>query len=499
MQLSGAVISECYSQEKAELIVRFETAQGSFHLRANLSSAFTSLSFPKDFERARKNSVDLFPTIVGHRVTGIVQHQYDRSFVVTLSDNLSLLFKLHGNRSNIILYQRDQASELFRSNLEADRTLDTAQLNRTMDKSYEAFERHQANLPSLYFTFGKIPWLHVHQQGFATKNITQRWESINELFDLLDHPRYYLTRVEGKATFSLLPVGEIQQELHDPLLAATTFSQWYRSREGFDREYTRISTALRKRLAQSGEALQRAKFRLSSIESYDKFKVWADLLMANPHVLIDGNKVMVPNFYNNNQPEEIRVQPDLSVQKNASLYYAKSKKRLVEMKHLQSLIANKAEEFESLTLAVAALQEIKDIKSLRSFVAKHPLRAEIEETESLPFRETEFMGFRIMIGKNAQANDILLQRFGYKDDLWLHAKDVAGSHVLIKHQAGKVIPRAVIEHAAALAAWHSKRKTDTLCPVIVTPRKYVRKRKGDPAGMVVVEREKIVMVKPEDN
>lgn len=481
------------------MIVRFETTQGSFHLRANLSPAFTSLSFPKDFERARKNSVDLFPTIIGHRVTGIVQHQYDRSFVMTLSDDLSLLFKLHGNRSNIILYQNDQISDMFRNQLVADKGLKPAQLNRTMDKSYDTFERNQDKLPSLYFTFGKIPWLYLHQQSFDSKNIPQRWEAINQLFDLLDHPRYYLTRVEGMVTFSLLPVGEIQQELHDPLLAVTTFSQWYRSREGFDREYARISTVFRKRLAQGGDALGRAKFRLSSIESYDKFKVWADLLMANPHVSIDGNKVTVPNFYNNNEPEEIRVQPDLSLQKNASAYYAKSKKRLVERKHLESLIANKAEEFESLTRAVAELQEIKDIKSLRSFVAKHPLRAEIEETESLPFRETEFMGFRIMIGKNAQANDILLQRFGYKDDLWLHAKDVAGSHVLIKHQAGKVIPKAVIEHAAALAAWHSKRKTDTLCPVIVTPRKYVRKRKGDPAGMVVVEREKVVMVKPVGN
>jgi predicted ribosome quality control (RQC) complex YloA/Tae2 family protein len=48
-----------------------------------------------------------------------------------------------------------------------------------------------------------------------------------------------------------------------------------------------------------------------------------------------------------------------------------------------------------------------------------------------------------------------------------------------------------------LAAYHSKRKTDTLCPVAYTPKKYVRKRKGDPAGAVVVEREKVILVEPQ--
>jgi predicted ribosome quality control (RQC) complex YloA/Tae2 family protein len=114
----------------------------------------------------------------------------------------------------------------------------------------------------------------------------------------------------------------------------------------------------------------------------------------------------------------------------------------------------------------------------------------------LPYRESVYMGFRIWIGKDAVTNDELTTRFGSKEDLWLHAKDVAGSHVLIKHQAGKKFPKDVIERAAQLAAFYSKRKTDTLCPVAYTPRKYVRKRKGDPAGAVVVERESVILVEP---
>ena len=114
----------------------------------------------------------------------------------------------------------------------------------------------------------------------------------------------------------------------------------------------------------------------------------------------------------------------------------------------------------------------------------------------LPYHEFEFRGYRIWVGKNAQANDTLTSKYSHKEDLWLHAKDVSGSHVLIKHQSGKKFPKDVIEYAASLAAYNSKRRTESLCPVIVTPRKFVRKRKGDPAGAVVVDREEVVMVEP---
>lgn len=68
--------------------------------------------------------------------------------------------------------------------------------------------------------------------------------------------------------------------------------------------------------------------------------------------------------------------------------------------------------------------------------------------------------------------------------------------MVIKYQSGKKIPKDVIERAAQLAAYYSKRKTESLCPVAYTTKKYVRKRKGDPAGAVIVEREEVILVEP---
>jgi predicted ribosome quality control (RQC) complex YloA/Tae2 family protein len=495
-RLAGSVISECYSQEKAELIIRFEIKDGSFHLRANLSAACTCLSFPADFQRARKNSVDLFTEVIGHRVMGIEQHEHDRSFTLNLSHDLSLLFKLHGNRSNIMLYSGSVQTGLFRTGLSADRALQADKLNRAMDTSYEAFSRNQERLPAVYFTLGKVPWLYLNNQGFAGMDVAARWSALQAMLLQLENPRYYITLLEGKITFSLLPVGIIQREFSDPLLAVTEFSQRYRSLEGFDLAYSRLESWLRKKLVQTADAQERARTRLAALETYDKFRVWADILMANLHVVPEGDRIVLPNFYNSNLPEEIRIQKDVSLQKNAALFYGKSKKQQIEVGHLVALISQKEKELKVLHDDLEVLSKTTDVKGIRTLAARHPIRAEVEEAESVPYHETESMGFRILIGKNAQANDLLLQRFAYKDDLWLHAKDVAGSHVLIKHQAGKVIPKPVIERAAELAAWYSKRKTDTLCPVSVTPRKFVRKRKGDPAGAVVLERERVIMVEP---
>jgi predicted ribosome quality control (RQC) complex YloA/Tae2 family protein len=103
-------------------------------------------------------------------------------------------------------------------------------------------------------------------------------------------------------------------------------------------------------------------------------------------------------------------------------------------------------------------------------------------------------GFSIWIGKNARSNDKMLS-LAHKDDIWLHAKSVAGSHVIIRAQQ-KIPDKAVIEIAASFAAHQSKAKGSEWVPVIYTPKKYVRKAKNSPPGAVIVQKEQVVMVQP---
>ncbi|MFN7436966.1 MAG: NFACT RNA binding domain-containing protein, partial [Bacteroidota bacterium] len=173
-------------------------------------------------------------------------------------------------------------------------------------------------------------------------------------------------------------------------------------------------------------------------------------------------------------------------------FYRKSKNQQIEITKLRESITAKQKEIAALQKRIEEIEQTTDIRQLR----KENEKAKPKKVTPLPYREVEFKGFKIWIGKSAEANDELTLKHSFKEDLWLHAKDVGGSHVLVKHQANKPFPKDVIERAAALAAYYSKRKNETPCPVAVTAKKFVRKRKGDPVGAVVVEKEDVLLIEP---
>jgi predicted ribosome quality control (RQC) complex YloA/Tae2 family protein len=114
------------------------------------------------------------------------------------------------------------------------------------------------------------------------------------------------------------------------------------------------------------------------------------------------------------------------------------------------------------------------------------------------WRTVELDGFEILVGKGARDNDELTLRVARPRDLWLHAAGYAGSHVVVKLPEGvDDAPRAVIERAAELAAWHSKaREARGKIAVHLCRAGDVRKRRGAPAGQVELKRYETVRVYP---
>ena len=206
------------------------------------------------------------------------------------------------------------------------------------------------------------------------------------------------------------------------------------------------------------------------------------------------------DFYRN-QEITLKLKPELSPQKNAENFYRKAKNEKIEEQHLLDLAISREIEIQRLKDQKVDVAAIQTLKELRRYIKQQPTltggKERTSSAESGPlFKEVVVDSFRVLIGKNAKNNDLLTQKYAYKDDLWLHARDVTGSHVILKYQAGKPFPRHVIERAAELAAWHSKRRTDSLCPVTVTPKKFVRKPKGFADGRVLIEKEDVVLVVP---
>jgi predicted ribosome quality control (RQC) complex YloA/Tae2 family protein len=497
-KISGTVVSECFSQNKDELVIRLETHTKPFFIRASLQSEFCCLSFPEDYSRARKNSVDLFETLIGRRVQKITQFANERSFTIDFSENYSLLFKMHGNRANLVLFENGAAIALFRNHLTTDAEIKLPDLNRIIDWSYETFEANIQDLQKTYFTFGKPFWNFLARNGFDEKSVVEKWQAVQDMLSYLTKPTFYITVVENKLILSLFPDGEIQRQSKDPIEVINEFFIQYTRTFVFFQERGEILSKLKTKLHNSFNYLVKASDKKKEIEKDTHYKVWADVLMANLHEVKAGDeKISLSDFYNENKPIEIKLKKDLTPQKNAEVFYRKSKNQQIELQKLTESIGAKQKEILNLQEKLIAFEKISDLKSLRSFIDTSGLKAETSEKEKpLPYHEVEYNGFKIWIGKNAQHNDTLTLKHTFKEDLWLHAKDVPGSHVVIKYQSDKKFPKDVIERAAQLAAYNSKRKSESLCPVAFTTKKYVRKRKGDPAGTVVVEREEVILVEP---
>lgn len=496
--LLGTVVSECFSQNKDELVIRFETHNGSFYVKTNLSPQLSTLSFPREFHRARKNSVDLFPELIGHHVTSIQQSENERSFILHLTEEKAVLFKMHGNRSNILLFKAHELIDSFRKNLDANTTLEN--LDRDIDWSFDTFMRHLNNLPALYFTFGKPIWRYVESLGFLSMTPEQRWKTILDVRARLEKPEYYISRLQEKVALMLVPYGEILKSVRDPVVAANEFYHTFTQTNTLDREKIALIQLIDTRLKAGTNYIEKNASKLAEIESDNSYRVWADLIMANLHAIQSNSKtVVLENFYDDNKPVAIKLKPESSPQKTAETFYRKAKNQQIEIDQLRQSINAKKNELQHLTTQKQLVGQSNDITTIRSIAQQLKPVLKEKQAAPLPYHEFIFNGFKIWVGKSAEANDILTLKLGFKEDLWLHAKDVAGSHVLIKYQSGKKFPKDVIERAAELAAYNSKRKTETLAPVIFTPKKYVRKRKGDPAGMVVVEREDVIMVVPRLN
>jgi predicted ribosome quality control (RQC) complex YloA/Tae2 family protein len=528
-KITGFTVVSCFSQNKEELIIELNNSKESFFIKASLQPSFCCLSFPSGFSRAKKNSIDLFNDILIKKVIGIRQFENERSFALELEDHFLLLFKMHGNQSNMVLFQNKKVISIFRNQFQNDYEINLSDLDKTIDWSKDIFlntienlsqtpspgscphepasalvvreDTHHGrnnigNLSTIYFTLGKEVNKYLEERFQGQKENEAKWVVFQETIKQLENPKYYIQEKDGELSLSLLPTGKIEAEFTNPIEAINEFFYKHTTSQTFLTEKAKALRELKDQLKGRVSYLDKNQQKVNELQNDQHYQLWADLIMANMHLIKQGTeKIQLENFYTG-KPEEIKLKKEFNAQRNAEVFYRKAKNQQIEIDKLNESIQAKEKEIEKLKLSIAYVEQAEDLKSLRQHIKAEPVKPKNSNLKALPYHTFEFKGYQIWVGKNAEANDELTLKHAYKEDLWLHAKDVAGSHVIIKHQSGKNFPKDVIERAAELAAYNSKRKTESLCPVAVTPKKFVRKRKGDPAGMVVVEKEEVVMVMP---
>ena len=515
-QLRGYRVAICFTQEKDELVVGLTNGSQEFWLKAQLGANFPALALPETFQRARSNSVDLFPDLLGEQVETVAAWPQDRVLQVNFRSGARLVFKLYGPRPNAIFRTApNAAAQLFQQKLLADADLrpqpppapaPSPESPSESSESPQSVQSVKSAVQKLPPPLADLPLRYLRAHGYDEAAPEAKARQVNQLLAQLEKPaHYYLIQLEGRTRLSLLPIGEVLETFggDEPLAALRRFVPLALGRRALETETHQLRQFLTRRADEADTAAAHARRRLHALAHEAGYRHTADLIMANLHAIPAGaTEVEVLDFYTN-LPRLIKLKRTEKPQSTAENLYRKGKNQQIEEQELTERIARR--EAEAFT-ALERLEELDtqpalaELRGLRAWRKQHALdptaNAATKVLGELPFKVFEDRGFTILVGRSAENNDLLTQKYAHKDDLWLHAKDVAGSHVVIRHRAGQPVPEPVIEHAAMLAGWYSKRQNDTLCPVTVTPKKFVRKPKGALPGQVVVERERVVLVKP---
>jgi len=249
--------------------------------------------------------------------------------------------------------------------------------------------------------------------------------------------------------------------------------------------------------------------QLRTANNAEDLRLKGDLLIANLKDIQRGQKEvsLINTLDLTAQTVHIQLDEKLSPSGNAQKYFEEYKKAKRSKDVLERLSDKNMKQIRYLEEALVRIEEIDDPENLASIrseletrnIVKKKEKAGTKEKASLfrMFRSSD--NFQIYVGRNEKENDILIRQESSKYDMWLHAKQIAGSHVIIRNPERKPdIPKRTLLEAAIIAANFSKDKHSSIVPVDYTWLKYVTKPRGAKPGFVNYTHEKTLFVSPED-
>ncbi len=526
--LAGCVVADAFSQARDELTLALADPDRAWMLRVSTQAPFHFIFRSEGYSKARRNVATLFEDAFDRRVEAVRVAERDRMLFLDLDDGSRFQIVLFGARANVFLvdgagvvaeaFQGNAACrgqpaplprpapavatfEAFEARWRVDRKT-TAQAVASalplFDRTLAAEVLHRAGLPE------QPPGACTEAERRALFDVARALRA--ELED--PTPRIYW-RGRFADTFALTTLRHLADLRAEPFetvdAAVQVFVRRTLAQRRFRAAFEPLEKALSKAHADAARRAERLLEELSKASRADRYERWGHLLMAAPAAVPPhAEEVTLPDLFAGGAPATIPLDSALSAVENAQRYYDRARRtRQARQQAEVRIFEAESEAARSADL----LRRLRGVASLKALEAFRKAEAEAlaafaggraDVVERLPFRRFSLEdGYEVWVGKNARQNDELTFRHARKDDLWMHARGVGGSHAVLRLPARSARPgRRLVERAAAIAAYFSKAQHSALVPVIVTPRKYVRKPKGAPPGAVVVEREEVLLVEP---
>jgi predicted ribosome quality control (RQC) complex YloA/Tae2 family protein len=241
-----------------------------------------------------------------------------------------------------------------------------------------------------------------------------------------------------------------------------------------------------------------------------QYRQLAELILANPKMIPKGaSSARLPDIYSQ-APVEVEVQLDarLTPHSNADAYFKKARRIVRSAAMAEDTLRNARRRLADLEAIHAEVESptttLARLRQLTGEAGRGTSGRQGEETDrraaALGIKPRRFVvsgGWIVLVGRSAAENDILTHKYARPSDLWFHARQAQGSHVILRRDRKQTqTQRQAIIEAAGIAAYYSKSKTSKHVPVSYTERRYVKKVRGGPPGLAAMLREKVIFVTP---
>ena len=463
--LQGCVLTEAWTQEKNVANLRFESPDTGSAITVVISTdaEYGTVVLSSSTHRARKNSINVFPTLIGKTCLAVVKAEGDR-IISILFDTVQLHALLYsGGSGNVILTQEGTI-------------IDALHEKKTLISQAFVVTPHPLQL-------GR------YLEGLDSKpeRVIERARASNE---------FYVLQKDDQVLFSVLPLPDWEitfrtGNVFDAI--RRTISERRRHKQS-----TQIRSVLERDLKKEEHRLLRAienvKKDVDAGSRAAQYRHQADLLMSYPDPSLTGaHQIDVEEW--DGTIATIPLDASLSIVENAQRLYEKARRSEKSVDERNQRLPIIEKQLAIVRKRIDQLEHTVDSEELHD-TAKYPASPRAEPIS--PYRTFVLDdSYTLYVGKNAANNDQLTMKFAKQNDWWFHARGSSGSHCVLKGGAPNVKPpRAILEAAAAIAAYYSGSRNASWTPVVYTQRKYIRKPKGAHVGAVRLEREEVIMVKP---
>ena len=509
-ELAGYVISESFSQEKNKLIIvlsRKNHNNNIKYLEFSCSREIPFLVLRSSYMKAKKNYAKLFGECDGKEITGVDLLNNDRLIRILFSDNTFLAFNFIPYKFNAFYVKESSVISSFKSNEELYNKNIFTLFPKNIKSPEERIITCKTFLKNLDDKLGELYIKEILKRSMLNEDTeyTIQFEEVmrknyNDLIKSIKNPVYILYKTGEDFIISLMKLQLTDNISYEEFPDVNSLIEKYVKETMIKNSSGETKRKLISEITKKINHLEKKRENLSlqktNALNYNYLLDYGNIILSNIERINPGDTVFNYKEEMANINYSIILDKKLNPSQNAQKYFDKYKKQKESLKILDSKISSAENELLKSREKLNEIERMNNLKELKT--ERNKERSEKDETERKLFRKFILSeNFQVWVGKNASSNDLLTFKYANQNDLWFHIRGYSGSHTVLKKSSkGLEYPKEIIKTAASIAAYYSKARNSGTIPVAYTERKYVKKGKGFKEGSVIMEREKVVFVKP---